>query len=78
MAKLDDKERGELPKDDFGLPTERKYPMENASHAANAKARAKQQLDKGHITTAEYKEIVAKADKILHEKHHAGSKLLSK
>jgi hypothetical protein len=78
MATLDAAQRDRLPKSDFGLPGQDKYPMPDASHAANAKARAKQQLEKGHITTSEYHQIVAKADKILGEKHSSGSKALSK
>lgn len=52
----------------FGLPSKRKYPMPDKSHAANAKARAKQQLNRGNITKAQYEKIVAKANRV--EKHH--------
>lgn len=44
------------------------YPIPDRSHAANAKARAKQQLDAGKISRAEYDSIVAKADKVLGRK----------
>lgn len=40
MAKLTSKSRKALPSSDFALPDERKYPIENRSHAANAKSRA--------------------------------------
>lgn len=40
MAKLTAKARNALPAKDFALPKERKYPIEDASHAANAKSRA--------------------------------------
>jgi hypothetical protein len=43
----------------------RSYPVPDASHAANAKARAKQQLEAGRISKAEYDAIVAKANKVL-------------
>lgn len=59
------KERKDLPSKKMGLPSQGKYPMPDRSHAANAKARAKQQLDAGHITRAQYNEIIAKADAIL-------------
>lgn len=54
-----------LPDSVFGLPEERKYPMPDREHAANAKARAKQMLDKGELTQSQYDQIIAKADKIL-------------
>ncbi len=65
MAKLTSKERGKLPKSDFGMPGERKYPMPDRSHAANAKARAQQQYDKGNMSKAELAKIDAKANKKL-------------
>jgi hypothetical protein len=37
--------REALPQSEFGLPGERKYPMPDASHATNAKARAKAEID---------------------------------
>lgn len=66
-APLSTEKRNKEPKSDFGLPSERKYPMPDKSHAANAKARAKQQLDKGNISQSEYDKIVRKANKILGE-----------
>ena len=35
------------PKKEFGLPAERKYPMPDANHARNAKARASQMEHQG-------------------------------
>ncbi len=64
--KLTAKKRNAIPKGEFGLPGERKYPMENASHAANAKARASQQEAKGNLSPAQKSEIDAKANRILH------------
>ena len=49
----------------FGLPEERKYQMPDESHAANAKARAAQQVKAGNLTKADEKKIDRKADKIL-------------
>jgi hypothetical protein len=42
MAKLTTKKRNALPKSDFALPGKRAYPIEDRSHAANAKARVSQ------------------------------------
>jgi hypothetical protein len=67
MAELTTKKRNAEPKSDFGLPDERKYPMPDKSHAANAKARASQQKKKGNLTAAEEKKIDRKADHILEE-----------
>lgn len=65
MAKLTSKARTAIPDSKFGLPDERKYPMPDRSHAANAKARASQQVKKGNITPAEKAKIDRKADKVL-------------
>lgn len=65
MATLSTRKRDSLPKSEFGLPEERKYPMPDESHARNAKARAAQQVKKGTITKAEEKKIDRKADRII-------------
>jgi hypothetical protein len=65
---LKESKRDALPKTDFGLPGERKYPMPDASHAANAKARAAQEEKKGKITQTQKSEIDAKADRKLGKK----------
>jgi hypothetical protein len=65
MAKLTTARRKKLRKSTFGLPGSRKYPMPDKSHAANAKARAKQQLKKGRLSRSSYNKIVAKANRIL-------------
>ena len=67
MAELSTAHRNKLPKSDFGEPGSRKYPMPDRSHAANAKARAKQMLKRGVISQSEYDKIVRKADKKLGE-----------
>lgn len=66
MAKLSAEDRGELPASEFGLPGERKYPMPDKSHAANAKARASQQEARGNLSPAEKARIDAKADRVIH------------
>ena len=65
MAKLTVKKRNELKTSTFGLASERKYPMPDKSHAANAKARASQQVAKGNLSTSAKAKIDAKANKIL-------------
>jgi hypothetical protein len=65
MAKLTTKKRKSLPKEDFGMPGSRKYPIPDKSHAANAKARAAQQEKKGNISPSTKAKIDAKANKVL-------------
>ena len=65
MAELTERQRDKEPKSDFGLPEERKYPMPDKSHAANAKARASQQVKKGNLSKADQGRIDRKADRIL-------------
>lgn len=65
MSNLSTKKRESLPKSDFGLPDERKYPMPDKSHARNAKARASRQEDDGNLTAAEKRQIDRKADRII-------------
>lgn len=65
MAKLSSTQRAKLPKSDFALPAERKYPVNDKSHAQNAKARAQQQFDKGNISKSTLSKIDAKANKKL-------------
>lgn len=69
-SELDAEDRSKLRSKTFGLPAQRKYPMPDREHAANAKARAKQQLDAGHLSPEDYKKIVSKADGILNEVFH--------
>ena len=65
MATLTEKQRDKLPDSKFGLPEEHKYPMPDESHARNAKARAAQQVKKGHLSKSEEAKIDRKADRIL-------------
>jgi len=65
MGLLSTKARKSLPGQDFGLPGSRKYPMPDASHAANAKARATQQVRAGNLSPATASKIKAKANRIL-------------
>ena len=65
MSKLTAKKRGKLAKSTFGLPGQRKYPMPDKSHAANAKARATQMYERGLLSIAQKQEIDAKANRKL-------------
>lgn len=65
MAKMSSKSRNALADSQFGLPGERKYPVNDKSHAANAKARASQQVAKGNLSSSSKAKIDAKANKIL-------------
>jgi hypothetical protein len=67
MAKLTASRRNSEPKSDFGLPGSRKYPMPDRSHAANAKARATQQVKAGNLSSSQAAKIRAKANRILGE-----------
>jgi hypothetical protein len=65
MAKLTTLKRNKIPKGEFGLPGEKKYPMEDKSHARNAKARASEMKHKGKLSASSKAKIDAKADKVL-------------
>ena len=65
MAELTSKQRKALPSSKFALPGKRAYPIQNKSHAANAKARASQQVDKGNLSKSDEAKIDRKADKVL-------------
>lgn len=65
MAKLTTKKRNSLPKSEFGLPGSRKYPMPDKAHAANAKARATQEVNKGNLSESSKEKVFAKANRIL-------------
>jgi len=68
MAKLSSATRGNLSKSTFGIPSQRKYPMPDKSHAANAKARATQQVKAGNLSSSTAATIRAKANRILGKK----------
>ena len=65
MARLTTTKKNSEPKSDFGLPEQRKYPMPDAAHARNAKARASQMEHQGKLSAGDKKKIDAKADKVL-------------
>lgn len=74
MATLSSKARKNVPKSKMGVPSKATkgggavsgtYPMPDRAHAANAKARATQQVKKGNLSPAQAAKIKAKANKIL-------------
>ena len=65
MVELSTTERNALPDTAFGLPQKRAYPMPDASHARNAKARATEEFNLGNLTSAEKDQIDRKANEIL-------------
>ena len=67
MAELSTNARNALADKAFGLPHKRTYPMPDASHARNAKARAAEEFHKGNLSSAEKAQIDRKADEILGE-----------
>jgi hypothetical protein len=67
MAELTSQSRNALADRVFGLPGRRAYPMPDKSHAANAKARATQMVNKGKLSSSSAAKIKAKANRILGE-----------
>ncbi len=67
MAKLTSKQRNKLPNSDFA-GADRSYPVNDRSHAANAKARAQQQFDKGNMSKSQLSRIDSQANKVLSKK----------
>jgi hypothetical protein len=65
MAKLTAESRKKIPAKKFALPEQRKYPVEDKAHAANAKARASQQYNKGGISSSTKNKIFAAANTVL-------------
>lgn len=68
MATLTAKARKSIPKKEFGLPGEKKYPINDRAHAANAKARASQMVKAGKLSASSKAKIDAKANKVLAKK----------
>jgi hypothetical protein len=65
MATLSSLGRKQLPRSSFGLPRSRKYPMPDKEHAADAKGRPTQLVNKGNLSRSAEKRIDAKANRIL-------------
>ena len=65
MSELATQRRKQLPKSEFGLPGSKKYPMPDRRHAANAKARASQQVKAGKLSVSAKRRVDAKANRVL-------------
>lgn len=65
MAKLSESKRDKLPASKFAEPDKRAYPIEDAAHAKNAKARASQAVKAGRMSKAEKSKIDKKADAVI-------------
>jgi hypothetical protein len=65
MSALATQRRKQLPKSEFGLPGSKKYPMPDRRHAANAKARASQQVKAGKLSVSAKRRVDAKANRVL-------------
>jgi len=63
--KLKARIRNAMGKQEFAMPSQKKYPINDASHAKNAKARASEMYNKGALSAAEKSTIDKKADKKL-------------
>lgn len=72
MAKLKAARRNKLPRSDFGLPGQRKYPMPDKSHAAVAKSYASKEEHSGTISPGQEAEIDRKADRVLGKRDGGG------
>lgn len=57
--------RNTLPASKFGMPKQRKYPMQDREHAGLAKGYAKKEVAKGKLSPAMASKIRTKANKIL-------------
>ena len=68
MSKLTSKARSAIPASKFGEPGKRKYPMEDKSHARNAKARASEMEHRGRLSKSAEEKIDRKADRVLGKK----------
>jgi hypothetical protein len=67
VSKLTTKARKALPASKFAGPG-RSYPVNDRSHAANAKARATQAVKAGRMSASSAAKIKAKANRVLRRK----------
>lgn len=67
MTKLTAQSRRKLPSSDFALSGNR-YPVEDKAHARNAKARASQAYNSGHLSATQKATVDRKADAELAKK----------
>ena len=65
MAKLKAATRNQLPSSVFGLPEQRKYPMEDRTHQIKAEEFATKEENVGKLSPAQAARIRAKAKRLL-------------
>jgi hypothetical protein len=65
MAKLDAAARKHIPAGEFGLPKQRKYPMNDHEHQVLAKGRATEMERKGKLSASSAEKIRSKANRLL-------------
>jgi len=68
MGALTAAARRRLRSSQFALPGSRRFPVHTRRHAANAKARATQQYNRGNISRSTRDKIHARANKVLRRK----------
>jgi hypothetical protein len=61
------KERKDIPKKEFGLPSQHKYPIDTRGRAIAAEAYAKKEEEAGRLSPSSEEHIVAKAKRFLGE-----------
>lgn len=69
--KLDSQARKTMPKSEFAIPAQKKYPINDKIHAQLAKGRATQMFNKGKLSASERAKIHAKADRVLGKTFHS-------
>jgi len=65
MTKLSESDRKKLPASKFAEPEKKAYPIEDATHAKNAKARASQAVKAGRMSKTEKAKIDKKANTVI-------------
>lgn len=65
MAVLTAADRKHIPSSEYGLPSQRKYPMPDKLHARVAKSYASKELHAGRLTSEQAAEIRRKANRKL-------------
>jgi len=62
QKQIDAAKRNSLPKKQFGLPGQRKFPVDTRKRAANAKSRATQGVNAGRLSPSQKAQIDKKAN----------------
>lgn len=73
MARLTAAKRKSMPASEFAGP-DKSYPVNDRAHAANAKARASQQVNSGRMSPGTEAKIDTKADRVMGKKPMRGER----